>query len=107
MRKMWHGTVSVVLATIAVAAGLGNAEARIKCDGAYQVIRGQGHIATPYCEDEYLARVARGYGIRVSGAAIRHNPSRKEEICRTIGHDGRVYATCQKYQDSECSRFDC
>jgi hypothetical protein len=27
-------------------------EARIECSGAFQVVRGHGKIATPYCEDE-------------------------------------------------------
>lgn len=79
-----------------------NADARIKCNGSYQVIRGAGEILTPYCEDQYLARVARSYGIRVSGAAVRRNPNRKEEVCRAIGHDSRVYETCLKYRNDGC-----
>ena len=83
------------------------AQARIKCSGSYQVIRGHGQIATPYCEDQYLARVARGYGIRVSASAIRQNPSRKEEVCRVVGHDGRVASICHNYRLDDCSRFKC
>ncbi len=99
----------VVLAGTLGLAGLiattSGVEARIKCDGPFQVVRGAGAIATPYCEDEYLARVARGYGIRVSGRAIRSNPSRKEEVCRAIGHDSRVYDICLKYRDDGRDRF--
>lgn len=80
-------------------------EARIKCNGPFQIVRGAGEIATPYCEDEYLASVARGYGMRVSARAIRSNPSRKEEVCRTIGHDSRVYDICLNYRDDGRDRF--
>jgi len=76
------------------------AEARIRCNGPFQVVRGAGEIATPYCEDAYLARVARSYGIRVSGETIRYNENRKEEVCRAIGHDSRVYDICLKYRGS-------
>jgi hypothetical protein len=43
--------------------------------------------------------VARRYGIQVSGHAIRQNPNRKEEVCKTIGHDSRVNDICMKYLD--------
>ncbi len=95
--------------TAAVAVGVTtfstNGEARIRCEGGFQVVSGQGQIATPYCEDEYLATVARGYGIRVSGAAIRRNPHRKEEVCKAIGHDGRIYDACLKYRNDNGGRF--
>ena len=98
--------LAALAATITLAATV-QAQARIKCSGEYQVIRGQGQIATPYCEDQYLARVARGYGIRVSASAIRQSPSRKEEVCRVIGHDGRVANICHNYRLDDCSRFKC
>lgn len=82
-------------------------EARIRCNGAYQVVKGHGEIATPYCQDNYLARVARNYGIRVSNEEIRHSPSRKEEVCRSIGHDARVYDLCLKYRNDGCSGRRC
>jgi hypothetical protein len=43
--------------------------------------------------------VARRNGIQVSGHAIRQNPNRKEEVCKTIGHDSRVNDICMKYLD--------
>ena len=50
----------------AVVAGLSAAPAHaISCKGAYQMTS-NGPIATPYCEDNSLEQVARGYGIRVS-----------------------------------------
>ena len=70
------------------------AEARILCDGNYQVINGQPH-ATPYCQDENLAQVARSYGMRVSGSAMRNSPSEKQRVCQFIGSDIRVREACQ------------
>lgn len=107
MRTTWHTTIMAVLAVSGMMGAVGQAQAGIKCNGAYQVVRGQGQIATPYCEDQYLARVARGYGIRVSATAIRHNPSRKEEVCRFIGHDGRVASICHNYRPDSCTTFRC
>ncbi len=69
------------------------AHAKIRCDGPYQIVAGSP-LATPYCEDNYLAAVARGYGIGVSGAAIRHNYNTKQHVCHQIGHDIRVASIC-------------
>ena len=44
---------------------LGAAQARIECDGNFQVVQGQA-FATPYCQEQNLARVAQGYGMRIS-----------------------------------------
>ncbi len=84
-----------------------DADAKIRCNGPYQVIRGEGEIATPYCQDAYLAQVARGYGIRVTARQIRRSVSRKEEICRAIGHDGRVNDLCIGYRNDECIGIRC
>lgn len=107
MFKVLHLTALAGCAAIMSISAIQPAEARIKCNGAYQVVRGQGQIATPYCEDEYLARVARGYRVRVSGSAIRRSPARKEEVCRHIGHDGRVSGICQPYRFDSCSKRRC
>lgn len=69
------------------------AHAKIRCDGPYQIVGGSS-LPTPYCEDNYLAAVARGYGIGVSGAAIRHNYNTKQHVCHQIGHDIRVANIC-------------
>ncbi len=69
------------------------AEAKIRCDGPYQMSSGYP-IRTPYCEDNYLAEVARGYGMAVSGAEIRHNYNAKKRVCQSIGHDTRVSQIC-------------
>jgi hypothetical protein len=67
--------------------------AGIVCREDYQLVQGN-LIATPYCGDNYLAKVARTYGMRVSNAEIRNNPNRKREVCRFIGHDIRVSQIC-------------
>ncbi len=65
----------------------------IDCVRGYQRIQGN-LIATPYCQDQQLAQVARGYGIRASAAKIRNNPNYKKEVCRTVFNDIRVQITC-------------
>jgi hypothetical protein len=69
------------------------AEAAIKCKGRYQIVRGE-ELSTPYCNDNYLAAVAREYGSRHSAAAVRNNPNVKREVCRFVGHDTRVQDLC-------------
>ena len=100
-----RGTILAGLTAMISIGITANAHARIECNGAYQIVRGQGEIATPYCEDEYLARVARGYGMRVSGSAIRHSPARKQEVCRFMGHDSRISEICQPYRRDSCKPF--
>lgn len=73
------------------------AHAKIRCDGPYQIISGAGPHLTPYCEIQYLYKVARGYGISTSFAKLRNNVSERERVCRAIGHDGRVQNTCVNY----------
>jgi hypothetical protein len=71
----------------------------IQCQENYQIVNGQP-ISTPFCRDGYLAKVARGYGFKASAETIRNNPSRKEEICRYIGHDIRVQTACSEVSPS-------
>jgi len=73
-----------------------SAHAKIVCEGRYQKIRGN-LLSTPYCENRYLASVARKYGMKVSGKAIHSNPSKKKRVCRFIGHDSRVSNICAGY----------
>ena len=68
--------------------------AAIKCNGSFQVIEGRGEIATPYCEDNHLAQVAREHGINVTDNAIRQNPNLKQDICIVVGSDIRVTQAC-------------
>jgi hypothetical protein len=84
-------------ALAAAAAGMallaGPAAAEIRCNGPYQIVRGQ-ELATPYCQDGYLAWVAREYGMAVTASAIRYNPNVKRDVCRFIGRDIRVQQIC-------------
>ncbi len=94
----------IILSTIAIA-GMATtpASAKIRCNGPYQIVQGN-ELATPYCGDNYLAQVARGYGSSVSARAIRQNPSKKEEICNWIGHDTRVQDICAGFRNDEGGR---
>ena len=88
MRKM--SLLFLVTSALAVES---SAHARIMCHDNYQVIAGQ-EISTPYCQDNTLAQVARGYGRRVSDAEVRNNPGLKNELCRYLGSDIRVQTAC-------------
>jgi hypothetical protein len=96
MRKAYF-TATALTALAFAAAGPDPAAARIACEGGFQMVRGQP-VATPYCQDENLAKVARTYGIRVSAETIRRSESTKASVCRTIGHDNRVRTVCQNYR---------
>lgn len=98
---MWLGVCGLMTVTVFAPTG---AEAKIRCNGAYQVIKGSGEIATPYCGDNYLAKVARQFGMRVSAKAIRNNPSKKEEVCRLVGHDIRVQDVCAGFRNEDGGR---
>lgn len=78
----------------------------ITCEGNFQVQRSGERIATPYCQDAYLARVARQYGMRADDRAIRWNPSEKERVCRFIGDDNRVRDTCAPYRNDSRRRWN-
>ncbi|MDX2290494.1 MAG: hypothetical protein NW217_16965 [Hyphomicrobiaceae bacterium] len=86
---------------IATAAGTGllplSATAAIRCHESYQIVQGN-YISTPYCEDNYLAEVARTYGTRVAARDIRNDPNRKEQVCRLVGGDIRVMDICAQYR---------
>jgi hypothetical protein len=65
----------------------------IQCERGYQRIKGDT-IMTPYCQDEYLAEVARQYGFSASAQRIRHDALYKKSICRYVFTDIRVQETC-------------
>lgn len=81
----------------------GQAQARVACDGNYQIVQGRP-LATPLCRERNLALVARSFGIRVSAESIRQNESVKADVCRTIGHDNRVREVCLPYRNEGGSR---
>ncbi len=82
-----------IVASVFATAASAPASAGIYCQGPWQIVNGS-EIATPFCGDTYLAKVARSYGMRVSGRAVRVNPSVKAEVCRLIGHDNRASEIC-------------
>jgi hypothetical protein len=72
------------------------AAARIQCQGNFQVTK-YGLIATPYCEEEQIAFVARSYGQKVTGSQVRNNPLTKVYLCQTLGYDSRLKGSCAGY----------
>jgi hypothetical protein len=86
------GCAAVLMATILTAP----AEARIECRGNFQVTK-YGLIATPYCEEEQIAFVARSYGSNVTGAQVHNDPLTKVYLCQTIGYDWRLKGSCAGY----------
>ena len=79
--------------TLLAALDAAPAQARIACRAGFQSVGGS-QIATPYCQDLYVAQVARTYGVKVSDQTIRNNPNVKREVCRLIGQDNRVFIAC-------------
>ena len=79
-----------VLVSAAIAAG---PAAAITCRNGSQQVQGNW-LATPYCQDLYLAQVARERGYPASVEKIRNNPNYKKELCRGVFTDIRVTDTC-------------
>jgi hypothetical protein len=86
------GAALLALPILAVANGA-PAEAAIKCSNGYQIVNGS-EIATPYCQDNLVAQVARQYGFKASEGAVRNNPNYKRELCRYVGRDIRLTTAC-------------
>lgn len=93
--RLLKGAAALALAVAATTAPA----AAIECRNGYQRVGGS-EIATPYCQDEYLAVVARDFGIRTTGARIRQDWGHKREICRLIGQDNRIRGACASENDS-------
>lgn len=95
MRPMLACGSAAVAALLAAGLAASSAASERRCDGqAWN---------TPYCQDKLLGEVARSYGVRITDAEIRANPSRKLEMCRFIGHDSRVYHACTGLRDESAS----
>lgn len=96
------------LALLLLATGLlamsGSEAAAIRCDGRFQIVQGNP-LSTPYCEDAFLAAVARQYGMRVSAAAIRSSETVKGQACRLVGRDPRVSDICIGHLERIIPRF--
>lgn len=89
------GAWLAVVGMMAVAAPL-PASARIQCQGNFQVSP-YGLIATPYCEEEQIARVAQSRGFNVSAAEVHNNALKKVYLCQVIGFDNRLKGSCAGY----------
>ena len=60
----------------------------VQCKGNFQVTK-YGLIATPYCEEQQIAAVARSYGVRVTDEEMRRDPLNKVKLCYRFGGDVR------------------
>jgi hypothetical protein len=87
------GLAAIILLS---AVSLQPAAARILCHGQFQVTQ-YGLIATPYCGDEEIARVAHSYGWHREAATVHTNPLSKVYICQTLGYDWRIQSPCGGY----------
>ena len=92
MRTVFTIGTALVVGAVALTSAPQPAHA-IKCSGNVQINK-NSRIITPYCEHEYLARVARSYGIKTSGRRLRNNINHKQNVCEHIGHDNRLSSVC-------------
>jgi hypothetical protein len=95
-KQLLGGAATLATAAVFVLSFTAPAAARIECRGNFQVTK-YGLIATPYCEEEQIARVARSYGARVTGAEVRNNPLKKVYLCQVYGFDTRLKGSCAGY----------
>jgi hypothetical protein len=95
-RVLKIGVASFGTVILLSAASLHPASARILCDGEFQITQ-YGRIATPYCGDQVIARVANSYGWHHSAAEVGSNPLAKVYICQTLGTDWRLQGPCAGY----------
>lgn len=87
---------SVIIAGFAVMLPLvagSAADARIACTGDFQIVNGSP-IATPFCEDDHLAKVAREHGGHFSAETIRHSLDAKYSACAVTAGDTRTMDAC-------------
>ena len=69
---------------------------KLQCEGPYQIVNGD-RLATPICQNRYIARVARKYGYRVTGRQLGRNANKKVLICTNLAHDTRIRHNCGAY----------
>jgi hypothetical protein len=91
------------LATLGLLAVTIPADAKIRCQGNFQMSK-YGPIATPYCEEEQIAKVAQTYGSKVTGAQVRNDPLTKVYLCQLYGHDVRLKGSCAGYSPDSYGR---
>jgi hypothetical protein len=96
-RYIPSGFATLVAGALLALAAASPAEARIQCQGNFQVTKQNGLIATPYCEEEQIARVARSYGANVTPAEVHNNALKKVYLCQVYGYDTRLKGSCAGY----------
>jgi hypothetical protein len=87
---------SLAVLALLVIATPETAAARIQCQGNFQITK-YGPIATPYCEEEQIARVAQSRGWKVTAQEIHKNPLKKVYVCQILGGDNRLKGSCAGY----------
>lgn len=100
-----HVMKTALAATAVIALTAAAAQAKIQCNGAFQIMKRGGEISTPYCADGQVAAVARQYGMKVSADAVRNNPSEKQRACRLAGDDIRIKDACAGYRNDRPGKF--
>jgi hypothetical protein len=95
-RRLLRGAATLAAAAALAVSLASPAAARIECRGNFQVTK-YGLISTPYCEEGQIARVARSYGARVTGAEVRNNPLKKVYLCQVYGYGTRLKGSCAGY----------
>lgn len=91
MRLRFLKTLALLMALTPLHAR--TAMAGIRCIDGFQIVNG-ARLATPYCQDMLVYKVAREYGVKTTASAILHNPNHKRHVCAFIGRDIRVYQAC-------------
>ncbi len=82
----------------------GGTQAEIACNKGFQLVAGSW-LSTPYCQDAYVADVARQYGFSASASQVRNNPLFKQRLCRFIGADIRIKESCDEVNPAGRGRF--
>ena len=95
-RQFWSGSATLAAAAVLAVSLAAPAYARIQCQGNFQVTKYE-LIATPYCQEREIARIARSYGANFTDAEVRNNPLTKVYLCQVYGYDNRLKGSCGAY----------
>jgi len=96
MSRFLQTSLACAAVTVAVLAAPGPAGAAIKCRGQSQVTQ-YGLLATPYCQEEQIAKVAQSYGWKGTASEVHYNPLTKVYLCQRFGNDVRLKGACGGY----------
>ncbi len=98
-----HKTLVVAGCVASLVLSAAAADAKIVCREGFQVVNGH-QISTPYCNDNYVAQVARQHGFQATDSEVRNNPAFKNRICRWVGSDPRIREYCDVDHGSDWSQ---